>query len=184
MAAAARAPKKLSTGTGRILEDWPPIPEIPQYRVEAVLNWLHEHRNMRRQAITVAWVLCVACELHDRPDGGYYWPARRRLANAWAEWKGETVADPTARAGSPDSANPRAHRAKYVDSIDSAVNSALSEGEVLEDVYETRPGAHRTRGTLHRHRYLIPTRELLLTYRNATRGALRPTGRPRLVASN
>src|SRR5262249_49468744 len=124
------APKKLSTGTGRVLENWPPVPAPAQYRIEAVMEWIYTHRNQRRPAETLAWLLTVICELR---DAGHYLPARRRLANALAEWKGDTVRDPSARKGSPDSENPRPGRAKYIDSIDSAINSALAEEEIYEE---------------------------------------------------
>jgi hypothetical protein len=168
-------PKKLSTGTGRILEDWPPVPVPAKYRVEGVLDWVYEHRNRRRTAETLGWLLTVVCMLEEK---GHYLPSRRRLANALAEWKGETVKDPSARKGSPDSSNPIPHRAKYIDSIDSAINSALAEGEIEEE-YRITEGAHAKRLGVVRHRYLHPTRELLMAYQRLDRAA----AKPRLVAS-
>jgi hypothetical protein len=166
------APRKLSTGTGRILEDWPPIPVPAKYRVEAVMEWIYTHRNARRPAECAAWLLAVLCELEEKQ---YYTPTRRRLANAWAEWKRERVKDPTARKGSPDSVNPRPGRAKYIDSIDSAISQALAEGEISEE-YVVVDGAHARRASVVRHRYLRPTQALFMAYQGAARG-------PRLVAS-
>lgn len=160
-------PKKLSTGMGRVLEDWPPIPVPARYRIEAVLDWLYTHRNQRRKAECLGWLLTVICELE---LAEHYLPSRRRLAHAWAEFKGERV---------KDTAHPRP---KYVDSIDSAIASALAEGEVNEE-WLIREGAHARRPGVVKHRYLRPSKQLMMAYGNAERARVASGMSVRLVSS-
>jgi hypothetical protein len=139
---------------GRKPETWPPIPfengrRIPRYLTDAVEDWLITKRGATRGMPIAAPLLVLVCAIH---EAGHWFPVRSRLARAlgtgegWDEKKGEIVWKPY--------------------SIDAALSSALGNDEISER-YETELGEVESRASIRRHRYLVPSPELLSVYRAA-----------------
>jgi hypothetical protein len=53
------------------------IPAIPKYKIDAVEDWIVQHRNVPRPIPITLGLLAIVCELHNRRE---HFPASRRLA--------------------------------------------------------------------------------------------------------
>lgn len=156
MAAAAlvydRQPKPHGV-TGRQKEAWPPLPPRPgqhgsiaQYKIDAVRDWMHQHRNIRRPPDIAAPLLALICWLYDREEG-YPLPTRERLA-VWVTGNDERAAN---------------GRMKAAGSIDAALTTALGMDEIREEV-RTVQGRVEGRASARRLRYIIPSDDLWGAY--------------------
>lgn len=81
LAQARRALAARASGwrTGRGKEEWPPVPSVRQYQIEAVAVWANMHRENRRPLTVAAPLLAIVCALYDK---GHPLPVARRLADA------------------------------------------------------------------------------------------------------
>lgn len=143
---------------GRKPETWPPIPfengrRIPRYITDALEEWLKTKRGATRGMPIAAPLLAIVCELHRQ---GHWMPVRRRLAEVlntgegWDADRGEVVWKPY--------------------SIDAALSTALGNGEIFER-HKTEEGDVDGRSSIRRHRYMVPSKELLAAYEAALEGA-------------
>jgi len=122
---------------GRKRETWPPI-EVPNgYVIGRISDWMVEHRESRRPLSVAAPLLATVCWLHMK---NYNFPTRARVAKALRT---------------------------TVDSVDSAISTAIGHGELTE-VHKTEPGEVKGRESIVRRRYLIPSRQLQMIYTDAT----------------
>ena len=125
---------------GRRKETWPPI-EVPNGDIVGkISDWMVEHRESRRPLSVAAPLLATVCWLHSK---NYNFPTRSRMAHALRT---------------------------TVDSIDSAISTAIGHGELTE-VHRTEPGEVQGRASIVRRRYLVPSRQLQMTYADAIREA-------------
>jgi hypothetical protein len=125
---------------GRKKETWPPI-EVPiGYVIAKVSDWMVEHRESRRPLSVAAPLLATVCWLHSK---NYNFPTRGRIAKALRT---------------------------TVDSVDSAISTAIGHGELTE-VHKTEPGEVKGRESIVRRRYLVPSRQLQMVYADAIREA-------------
>lgn len=139
--------------TGRVKEDWPPLPQaIAQFRIDAITEWMATHRNFRRPPDIAAPLLALVCWLYDRPEP-YPLPSRERLA-VWI---------------TGDDSRDDKGRLRKAGSVDAALTTALGEGEVREEL-RTVLGRVSGRTSARRYRYITPARQLLEAY-NAPRRA-------------
>jgi hypothetical protein len=152
-------PHHLPHGMGRTKAVWPPVPRVPDYRVRAVEEWIKEHRDTTRPLTCAAPLLAIVCELRVQ---GHPWPTRRQLAEALYG------RDPEVEAGRKPG-----NRTRGTDSIDSALNTALAEGEVSE-VWDNEPGDTANRASIRRIRYIIPSDELFEVYQEAVQRRAQP----------
>ena len=88
---------------GRTKVEWPPVPDVPDYRVRSVAAWLADHRNVYRPMTVTTPLLAIVCALHEK---NYPLPTRRALAE---------------------------HLDCNIFSIDAAISTALGEGEITEE---------------------------------------------------
>lgn len=146
--------------TGREKEEWPPLPaKIAQYRIDNVIEWLYEHRNIRRPPGIAGPLLALICWLHEHE---YPLPSRERLAIWITDETG-----PDAYFTSKDGQK----KHKKAGSIDAALSTALGEDEVRETI-RVVPGRIENRSSARRFRYILPSKQLLAAY-NARRGSQR-----------
>jgi hypothetical protein len=96
-------PTHLPHGKGRLKVEWPPVPDVPAYRLRAVETWLADHRNVRRPLTVTAPLLAVICALYEKQ---HPMPTRRALAEKFE---------------------------CNIFSIDGAISTALGEGEITEE---------------------------------------------------
>lgn len=152
-------PHHLPHGMGRTKATWPPVPEVPAYRVAAVEDWIKEHRDTNRPLVCAAPLLAIVCELRVLK---HPWPTRRQLAEALYG------KDPEVEAGRKPG-----NRTRGTDSIDSALSTAIAEGEVSE-VWDNEPGETHNRPSIRRVRYILPSDELFEVYQEAVRRRTQP----------
>jgi hypothetical protein len=103
MPARKTSPTHLPHGMGRLKVEWPPVPDVPAYRVAAVEAWLGAHRNVRRPLTVASPLLAVICALFEKQ---HPLPTRRALSEALE---------------------------CNIFSIDGAISTALGEGEITEE---------------------------------------------------
>ena len=145
----AKYPTHRPHGKGRIAEDettGPRIPPVTRAQILAVDDWLTRHRNVRRPLTVAAPLLALVCALHHKEQ---YFPTRSRIA-AWlrdegyAEWESERP-----------------------NSVDKAIQAAVSLQEI-EIRYAVHEGNAAAGQSILRRRYLVPSRQLLYAFDDAT----------------
>lgn len=88
---------------GRTKVEWPPIPDVPAYRLRAVEAWLETRRNVRRPLTVASPLLAIICALFEKQQP---LPTRRALSESLQ---------------------------CNIFSIDGAISTALGAGEITEE---------------------------------------------------